>query len=99
MTMLRSEYHLIDETNDHIIYVLEDGYYRIVQGDLGQDDTGLPSYCAISPINGRLYFDRAPTATEAGRVYKYRYDTDLSLSVATDDVLFESGSSELSVWI
>ena len=90
LVTLRNEYHLIDQTNNHVIYILEDGYYRIVQGDLQQDDTGLPSYCAISPINGRLVFDRTPTSAEAGRVYKYRYDTDLELEVATDDVPFSN---------
>lgn len=85
MILLRREYHLIDETNDHIIPILgEDGYWNTVYNDLGQDDTGLPSFAALRPTDGQLVFDRLPTAAENGRIYKYRYDTDLEL-VAFDD--------------
>lgn len=89
LILLRREFHLIDETNDHVIEILgDDGYRKLVQGDLGQDDTGLPSMAAIRPTDGELWFDRAPTANEAGRVYKYRYDTDLELTLAADTFPF-----------
>ena len=85
LIMLRQEYHLVDETNNHIISIQgEDGYYKIVIGDIEQDDTGLPHFCAISPINGQLVMDRTPTANEDGRVYTYRYDRDLELDDADD---------------
>ena len=95
LLMLRTEYHLIDETNSHTITIIPDGYHDIVLGDLDQDDTGLPHFCAISPIDGKLVMDRAPTSVEAGRVYKYRYDRDLSLDEADDvfpfnDAVFRS---------
>ncbi len=83
--MLRREYHLIDETNNHIIHLLDErGYRQQIFGDLDQDDTGLPSSAAISPVDGRLYFNRTPTSVQAGRVYKYRYDRDLVLEDADD---------------
>jgi len=63
-------------------------WWQTIVGDIDQDDTGLPSYCAISPINGRLVFDRTPTAVENGRVYKYRYDKDLELDEAKDNFPF-----------
>lgn len=89
LVTLRREYDLIDETNSHIIHILgESGYWQIIQGDLEQDDTGLPSFCAISPVNGRLYMDRAPTSTDAGRVYKYRFDKDLELTDKDDEFPF-----------
>jgi hypothetical protein len=91
LVLLRTEYHLIDQSNTHIIYILgEDGYWQTIVGDLEQDDTGLPSFCAISPITERLVFERTPTSVEAGRVYKYRYDRDLELVDAGDNFPFKN---------
>ena len=92
---LRYDFHLIDETNDHIIRLVEDGYRSILFGDLGQDDTGLPSFATINPENEKLIFDRAPTSADAGRVYKYRFEKDLEMNDATDifpftDVVFRA---------
>ena len=93
MIRLRTDFDLIDETNSHIIYLLEDnGYNRIIRGDLEQDDTGQPSFAAQSPIDGRLVMDRKPNSVAAGRIYKYRYDRDLELSVATDSFPFNSAT-------
>ncbi len=88
---LRTEFDLIDETNNHIIEVLgDDGYYQIIRGDHEQDDTGKPTFCAISPISGNIYMDRIPTATENGLEYKYRYDRDFELEDATDQFPFSN---------
>lgn len=85
LVILRRDYHLIDETNNHIISILgEDGYRQIIHGDIEQDDTGLPSAAAIRPTDGQLYMDRIPTANENGRVYKYRFEKDLELTDAAD---------------
>lgn len=91
LILLRREYHLIDETNNHIITIMdENGYWQTVFGDLDQDDTGLPSYCAISPITARLVMDRTPTAAENGKVYKYRFDQDLELIDKDDEFPFNN---------
>jgi hypothetical protein len=91
MDRLRTEYNLIDETNNHVIFLLEEGgYHDIIIGDIEADDTGLPSHAAISPINGRLRMDRTPTSSEDGRTYTYRYDTDLELETATDTFPFSN---------
>ncbi|MEE9158907.1 MAG: hypothetical protein V3U60_11035 [Gammaproteobacteria bacterium] len=91
LVLLRDEFNLIDETNNHIIAILgENGYWQTVVGDLDQDDTGLPSFCAISPINGRLVFDRTPTSVEDGNIYKYRYDRDMELELANDSFPFNN---------
>ena len=83
---LRREYHLIDETNNHVISILgEDGYRQIVFGDIEQNDTGLPSCAAVSPVDGELIMDRIPTANETGKRYKYRFEKDLELTTATDE--------------
>lgn len=88
---LRTEFNLIDETNNHVIYLLEEGgYWHMISGDLQQDDTGLPHQAAISPVNGRLRMDRTPTASEDGRQYRYRYDADLELETATDTFPFSN---------
>lgn len=86
---LRSEYGLIDETNNQTMSVLEeDGYRRIIHGDIEQDDTGLPRFAAVNPEDGRLYLERTPTAGLVGRTYKYRYERDLELDEATDKFPF-----------
>lgn len=80
LVMLRREYHLIDQTNNHQIEIMdENGYWQIVRGDFEQDDTGLPSLAAIRPTDGYLVFERTPTSAENGRIYKYRYDKELEL--------------------
>lgn len=89
LVTLRPEFHLIDETNNHTIYILGDGgYLKIIHGDLQQDDTGLPSCAALRPTDGQLFMDRKPTAVENGRIYKYRYDKDLELTAAADEFPF-----------
>jgi hypothetical protein len=85
MIELRREYLLIDETNNHFITILgETGYQQIIIGDLEQDDTGKPNWCAIRPTDGKLFFDRTPTSDENGLVYKYRFLKDLELTDAKD---------------
>lgn len=89
LIVLRREYHLIDEDNNHIIYILgEDGYRQIILGDIEQDDTGLPSCAAVSPVDGELYMDRTPTANETGRHYRYRFEKDFELEDADDEFPF-----------
>ena len=79
-----------------LITILDDeGYKQIILGDLEQDDTGLPHWVAIRPTDGQLFFDREPTAAENGRIYKYRYDKDLELTLLTDvfpfsDIVFRA---------
>lgn len=89
VVLLRREFHLIDSTNNHQIAILgDDGYRQIVMGDPELNDTGLPSAAAIRPTDGELYLDRAPTSAENGRIYKYRYDKELELTVAADTFPF-----------
>lgn len=80
---------LIDETNGQYIEEYEAGYFDLVSRQpYPNNETGLPIYGCIRPTDGQLYIDRDPTSTYAGRVYKYRYDKDISLSVATDTFPF-----------
>jgi hypothetical protein len=91
LVRLRTEYDLIDETNSHVIVLLEEnGYWQIIRGDLEQDDTGQPSFAAQSPIDNRLVMDRTPTGTAIGRVYKYRYDRDLEFDEGCDEFPFSN---------
>jgi hypothetical protein len=91
LVTLRSEYPLTSEAdNKHIIILGEDGYRQIVTGDIEQDDTGQPVYCAINPVNGRLVMDVIPTSVEDGQVFKYRYDRDLELDAASDSMPFSN---------
>lgn len=87
LVRIRTEFGLIDETNNQVITILE-SYRDLILGDLDQNDTGLPTFAAIRPTDGELWLDRSPTSNENGRVYKYRYEKELELSVAADEFPF-----------
>lgn len=86
---LRFDYHLIEESEDHIITLVPDGHKSMIFQDLGQDDTGLPHFATLNPENGRLLMDRTPSTDDIGRVYKYRYEKDLELDEAEDEFPFK----------
>ena len=89
LVRLRREFDLIDESNNHTITILdEDGYHQIIIGDLEQDDTGLPNWAAIRPTDAQLFLDRKPTANDAGKEYKYRFDKDMELTDFDDPFPF-----------
>ena len=89
---LRREYNLVDRTNNHTIYILDEhGHLEVIESDTEQDDTGLPSFCAIDPTQERhIIFDRAPTASENGNTYVYFYDRELELSDKEDTFPFSN---------
>jgi len=75
----------LDETNGQYIEEAPGGYLKLVESQpVPADFTGLPLYGAIRPTDSFLYLDRIPTASENGLIYKYRYDKDVSLSLAAD---------------
>lgn len=80
---------LIDRTNGQYIVEYPGGYEEIIINDPEIDDTGLPTMGAIRPVDSVLYLDRAPTAAEAGRIYFYQYDKDISISSSTSEVPFK----------
>lgn len=86
--LVQLRFPMIDRTNNQRIDPFPGGYNAILVHDPEQDDTGLPHWGAISPVDGKFYLDRAPTSTEASRVYIYQYDKDLSLSEAGDTFPF-----------
>ena len=90
LVRLLPSFGLIDETNNHIIQILDhpDAYRQMVIGDTEQDDTGQPSLACIRPTDGQLWLDRAPTAAYDGREYKYRFEADPGLAAATDEFPF-----------
>lgn len=93
--LVQMRWPLIDKTNNQTIWLFPGGYNEILLYDPEQDDTGMPYYGAISPVNGELYLDRAPAASENGNIYTYQYDKDVSLSLAADtfpfrDVVFRA---------
>lgn len=84
--LVQMRWPLRDKTNNQHIQPIS--YSSILDLDIEQDDTGLPHWGAISPVDGTLYLDRAPTSVEAGRVYTYQYDKELEMSAQTDTVPF-----------
>lgn len=88
--LIRLRFPLVDKTNTQFLFQYPGGYNTILLADPEQDDTGLPQYGAISPVDGELYLDRAPTAENNGRIYTYQYDKELVLTLATDEVPFKN---------
>lgn len=86
--LVQLEWPLIDKTNNQYIHRWPGTYNELLQLDPEQDDTGLPHYGIISPVNGQLFLDRKPTATENGNIYTYQYHKELVLSSASDTVPF-----------
>jgi hypothetical protein len=86
---VRLRWPMVDKTNTQFLHQFPGGYDAMLLSDPEQDDTGLPVYAAINPVNGELHLDRAPTSVENGRVYTYQYDKDVSLTAAADTVPFK----------
>lgn len=89
--LIRLRWPMVDKTNTQFLHQYPGGYNAMLLADPEQDDTGLPVYAAINPVNGELHLDRAPTSVENGRIYTYQYDKDLVLSLAADTVPFKDG--------
>lgn len=87
--LIRLRFPLRDKTNAQRIFLYPGGYNAMLDADLEQDDTGLPHYGAISPVDGELHLDRAPTAEDNGKIYTYQYEKELVLTLSTDEVPFK----------
>jgi hypothetical protein len=99
--LVQLNFPMIDKTNNQYIHEYPGGYNQMLIDDPEQDDTGLPHWGAISPVNGEFHLDVAPTAEDNGKVYTYQYDKDVSLSLATDEVPFSDAvfRAMVPVWV
>lgn len=99
--LIQLRFPMIDKTNNQYLVEFPGGYNRLLLQDPEQNDTGLPQCGAISPVNGNLHLDRAPTSAENGRVYTYQYDKNLALSAAADTVPFNDAAfrAMVPVWV
>lgn len=88
--LIEMHFPLIDKTNTNFIWKYPGEYNDLLILDPEQDDTGLPWWAVVSPVDGKLYMNVTPTATEAGRVYTYQYERDLVLVNATDAFPFNN---------
>lgn len=80
----------LDETTGQKIYEWKGDYLSLTNSQtIPANYTGLPRYGVIRPTDGELYLDYIPTSQENGLIYKYRYDKDISVSVAADAFPFE----------
>lgn len=87
--LVQLRYPMIDKANNQYIMEFQGGYNTLLILDPERDDTGLPHWAMISPVDGELVLDRKPTDEDAGRSYTYQYDKDLSLTLLTDTVPFK----------
>lgn len=88
--MVQIRWPLIDKTNSQYITQHPGGYNQILLDDPEQDDDGLAITAAISPVDGKIYLSREPSASDAGKVYTYQYDKDLELTSASDEVHYSN---------
>lgn len=88
--MVEFYFPLLDETNHHYIFEFSGGYRHLVNVQSNPADfIGLPSFGVIDPRTANtLFLEYAPDAASAGRIYKYRYDKELSLALAADEFPF-----------
>ena len=87
--LVQFRFPLLDETNHHYIFEFPGGYTNLVNLQSNPSDfVGLPSFAAYDPRSGGLFTEYAPDAASAGRIYKYRYDKQISLALATDTFPF-----------
>lgn len=78
-----------DQTNGEYIYEYPGTYIDLIAAQpIPSNYTGLPLYGTIRETDGYIYLDRIPTSTEAGKVYTYQYDKDISMSSASDTFPF-----------
>lgn len=99
--LVQLRWPFIDKTNNQYLTEYPGGYDAMLVNDPEQDDTGLPHWGAIRPTDGKLHLDRDPTSVEAGRVYTYQYDKDISLSLAADTFPFSDAvyRGMLPAWV
>ncbi len=83
--LVQLHWPLQDQTNGQFIYEFPGGYLELLESQpVPADYTGIPQFGVIRPTDGEIYLDNIPTSSEAGNVYTYQYDKDVSLSSATD---------------
>ncbi len=92
---------MIDRVNNQYIWEYTEGYNQLLLLDPEQDDVGLPIWGVISPVNGKLRLDRAPTTVENGHTYYYQYEKNMVLTAATDPMPFndEVFRSMVPAWV
>lgn len=74
---------LVNTITGHEIHKYPGGWDQLRKDQtIPANYTGLASYAVIDPIDGELYLDRIPTASENGDVYTYYYDKSLLISTA-----------------
>ena len=99
--LIRMRWPMIDRTNSTYLFDYPGDYNDMLQLDPEQNDTGLPIWGTINPKDGTLHVSHAPTSAEAGRVYTYEYDKDVSLSSASSAVPFSDACfrSMVPAWV
>ena len=80
---------LHNRADGEYIHEWRSGYHSLTIVQPQPDEyTGLASFGVIRPDSGEIYLDRVPTTEEAGKIFHYNYDKDVSLSAATDNFPF-----------
>lgn len=87
---------LVNRDKGEYIHEWRKGYHDLIvsQPQPAQWE-GLATFGAISPIDGKIFLERIPTAEHNAKVFTYNYDKDISLAVAAatfpfDDIVFRA---------
>lgn len=80
---------MLDETYGNQIWPYPGGYSKLRRVQtIPSKFVGLPNHYVLNPETGMIRFDNEPGTNEAGRVYRFTYDKEITLSVATDTFPF-----------
>ena len=79
---------MVDRTNTQYLWQWEDTYEDLLALDPQQNQTGLPIWGMVSPINSKLRVDRACDTASNGRIYTYEYEKNTVLVNAADAIPF-----------
>jgi hypothetical protein len=88
--LVELKWPMIDKINTTFLFKYPGGYDGLLLLDPEQNDTGLPYWGIISPVNNKLHLDRTPTSQENGRTYTYQYEKDLELTSASSPMPFSN---------
>lgn len=86
--LVQLRWPMIDRANSQYMFEFPGGYDALLIIDIEQTWSGLPVWGMINPNTNMLHTSHLPTSAEAGHVYHYEYDRDVSVALATDTFPF-----------
>lgn len=86
--LITLKWPMVDRTNTQYLFEWSASYEELLAVDPQQNQTGLPIWAMVSPINSKLRVDRACDTGSNGRIYTYEYEKNTALVNAADAIPF-----------